>query len=200
MAAPRRTPKPQPKPTCSFEGCDKRVFGHGLCQGHARQRRLGQELRSLRPPRPTAAEGYHWCSRCKQFRPEEDFGWDKTRQQWKRVCLDCAKDGQKAYADRNREKVSLGRQLSKWGITRDQYQSLVQAQGGRCAICGSTETRDKRNGRWNVDHDHATGRIRGLLCALCNRGLGQLRDDPDLLRAALAYLDNPPAQGVIDGS
>jgi hypothetical protein len=63
---------------------------------------------------------------------------------------------------------------------------MLEAQGGRCAICRSDKPGGR--GRFAVDHCHSSGRVRGLLCVACNAGLGQFRDDPDLLRAAVAYL------------
>lgn len=72
----------------------------------------------------------------------------------------------------------------KYHLTDRQYQQLFREQGGRCAICGRPEA----DQNLPVDHDHATGAIRGLLCSLCNRGLGLFGDDPDLLTAAAHYL------------
>jgi len=74
-----------------------------------------------------------------------------------------------------------------YGIKPAEFDALLDSQGGRCAIC-RTETAGGKGG-WHVDHDHATGRIRGLLCHGCNIALGYFRDDPDRLRAAMAYLE-----------
>jgi hypothetical protein len=60
---------------------------------------------------------------------------------------------------------------------------MLEKQSGLCAIC-----RQLPNGQWNIDHNHATGAVRGILCSMCNRGLGQFRDDARLLRAAIDYL------------
>ncbi len=84
----------------------------------------------------------------------------------------------------------------KHNITPEQFQELWNAQEGKCAICGCTEDisvrwRGKRP-RLAVDHDHATGKIRGLLCYSCNVGLGNLGDTIEDLRKALAYLESAP--------
>ena len=72
----------------------------------------------------------------------------------------------------------------KYGLTMEAYTAMLDEQGGACAICGSAP-----DGRpLHVDHDHATGAVRGLLCGLCNAGLGNYRDDPALLAKAIAYL------------
>jgi hypothetical protein len=73
------------------------------------------------------------------------------------------------------------------GITAEQYQAMHDAQNGKCAICGTTESRS-RNKKLVVDHCHATERIRGLLCHRCNAGLGFFQDNIDLFNAAIAYL------------
>jgi len=74
----------------------------------------------------------------------------------------------------------------KFGITYADYQEMVRAQDGGCAICGE----ECPSGRQlAVDHDHATGRVRGLLCGPCNSGLGHFRDRVALLRAAADYLE-----------
>lgn len=76
----------------------------------------------------------------------------------------------------------------RYGITMEQYGLLLAKQGGGCAICGRTQTWVTKKGSLSVDHDHQTGKIRGLLCHPCNRALGFFREDPDLIQHALDYL------------
>lgn len=73
----------------------------------------------------------------------------------------------------------------KYGITVEQYNEMVQAQNGLCAICEGPPT---HHGRLVVDHDHASGAIRGLLCWGCNVQIGRLRDSPGLVQKILDYL------------
>lgn len=98
---------------------------------------------------------------------------------------------QKAYRDspagrRNRKSSQL---KCLYGITLTEWETLLAAQGGRCAICDTDEPGGR--GDWHVDHSHETGEVRGLLCHACNTGIGSLKDDPALLRAALTYLEAP---------
>lgn len=86
-------------------------------------------------------------------------------------------------SDGHREK--LLRRL--YGIGLNEYAAMLQSQGQRCAICPATEPGGNSTS-WHVDHDHATGRVRGLLCVRCNLGLGYFQDDPDRLVRASAYL------------
>ena len=74
----------------------------------------------------------------------------------------------------------------KYGITGEQYAEMLEAQGGVCAICG--RECQSRN-RLAVDHCHETGKVRGLLCAHCNRALGMLGDSVNVLTAAVRYLE-----------
>ncbi len=76
-----------------------------------------------------------------------------------------------------------------YGLTPEAHQAMHDSQGGACAICGSTGGARALH----VDHDHATGRVRGLLCNTCNRCLGLLKDDADVLRSAIAYLERAVA-------
>ena len=104
------------------------------------------------------------------------------------------------WAKANRERIRANRLRSQYGIPRAFYEYLLKKQGGTCAICGVSETEvDGQLGKpkeLGVDHDHrccpgkkSCGRcIRGLLCRLCNNGLGMFRDDATILRRAIDYL------------
>jgi len=75
---------------------------------------------------------------------------------------------------------------SKFRITQEQYEELLRAQGGGCAVCGKTE---QQNGQaLAVDHSHKTNKVRGLLCKACNYKLGLVHDTGEWLAAAGAYL------------
>lgn len=78
----------------------------------------------------------------------------------------------------------------KYGISLLEYSHIFMSQNGKCAICES-ETGGTRNGEPKalaVDHDHKTGKVRGLLCEACNQGIGKLKDDATILRKAAEYL------------
>lgn len=96
------------------------------------------------------------------------------------------------YYRKNREKVLARSAARRYGMTVDEYLRMFSDSAGLCAICGNPETQTSNTGVVKslcVDHDHNTGRVRGLLCNSCNRGLGFLGDDPAILRAAADYLE-----------
>jgi hypothetical protein len=81
-------------------------------------------------------------------------------------------------------------QLKKiYHLTIEEWNLLLQSQGGKCPICGT----DNPGGRnWHTDHDHETGKVRGILCARCNLMLGHARDKREVLANAIKYLDGNP--------
>jgi len=126
-----------------------------------------------------------FCSRCGHEKDIEEFwiarGRTDGRQGW---CKDCS--------------VTALRESSlkaKYGITRDQYDAMLQEQDNSCAICGSSPDSQPTYGKTgkrfelHVDHCHDTGRVRGLLCNSCNSGLGRFKDDPVRLFNAIEYLN-----------
>lgn len=85
-------------------------------------------------------------------------------------------------------KTKLAQVLRKYGLTIADYDAMLSAQHGRCAICARTNSGDSRGHRYHVDHCHATGRVRGLLCSNCNLGIGKFGDSADRLERAAMYL------------
>ena len=72
--------------------------------------------------------------------------------------------------------------MRRYGIGADEVDKLIRRQGGLCAVCRRREAKQ-------VDHDHETGAVRGIVCLLCNAAMGAFHDDPDLIRRAIAYVD-----------
>jgi hypothetical protein len=80
---------------------------------------------------------------------------------------------------------------ASFGLSLEDYELMLAAQDGACAICKQPETH-KRNGKVKalaVDHDHATGKVRGLLCFDCNTAIGKMKDSPEILTSAIRYLE-----------
>lgn len=128
-----------------------------------------------------------YCTKCDSYKPLEDFGDYKDGLNGKNPrCRQCVKDSRQ----QGRVKKALYMKHFNYGIPVQEYLSLLEAQRGVCAICGNPETKIHKGlpVLLSVDHNHETGKVRGLLCFGCNRGLGSFRDDRDLLRKAVDYL------------
>lgn len=87
----------------------------------------------------------------------------------------------------------VARRLTEHGLTLAQYRRMLEAQGNRCAICrvdesGLWHAREVKRDGWHIDHDHATGVVRGILCPPCNLMIGYAQDDPNRLVSAATYL------------
>lgn len=102
------------------------------------------------------------------------------------------KDHAKAKHRLNPEAKRSGRLKAEYNLTIEEYQAMLEMQGNGCAICGVRETgvseKGKRQRSLSVDHDHKTGKVRGILCHRCNFAIGQLQDNPELLLKAAEYL------------
>lgn len=103
----------------------------------------------------------------------------------KPVCPACRKDPRASGQAQARERR---RTLRKYGLTQQDWDQMVARQRGRCAVCPTAEP-GGRGESWHIDHDHVTGQVRGLLCQRCNLGISMLGDSPDLMRAALRYVE-----------
>lgn len=145
------------------------------------------------------------CTKCGKEKPLTEFGrHTHCKEGVETRCKECVRVRAKAWLINNPEKARAARKrygqrhaarLSviarntllkrKYGLTTEQYDEMVRAQGGLCAICRKPPTRR----RLAVDHCHKTGTVRGLLCDPCNSSLGRLGDNQEGLLRALNYLD-----------
>lgn len=136
------------------------------------------------------------CTYCKQKKPLADFHAMEDSPDGKQInCKECASRRSRMYrvTVKGAQAISLARSkwnLARYGLNREKYAALFKAQDGVCAICKQPETvvRGSKVKELAVDHDHSTGRVRGLLCTRCNNGIGFFLDDPSRMQAAIAYL------------
>ena len=88
--------------------------------------------------------------------------------------------------------------LRKYNITADDRKKIFKSQLERCAICHTKDPAGGKGNGWVIDHNHITGRVRGILCNRCNVGIGFLKDDLSILRSAADYLEKWESQLPID--
>ena len=117
----------------------------------------------------------------------------KRVKEWKMKNPEKTKEIKKSWAVRNKDrmKTAMRRCLlrSIYGISTEEYQKILISQKRVCAICGNKElTKEGVENNLCVDHNHLTGRVRGLLCRKCNSGIGMFRDNSELLFNAIRYL------------
>ena len=158
------------------------------------------------------------CTVCGVLKPLDEFhGASAMRDGHRNECKACTKELRRAHYEANRQRYIEAAQRWQernpertaayqaeyrsrperkramrdlyyrrtYGISADEVDAMLEAQGGGCAICGR---KPDRPASMHLDHDHETGHLRGILCIDCNHGIGKLRDDPDLLLAAVEYL------------
>lgn len=168
---------------CGFAGCGRKHFSGSLCRAHHKQRLAGKPLTEVRQwtdRKIKRADGLRPCTRCGGVLPLSDFP----------LCANVS-DGLSSYC---RGCTAIANRATKYGLTPEKFKELLSAQNNSCALCqrGGIAGRDLC-----VDHDHeccpgnrSCGKcVRGLLCAPCNTGIGQLGDNPQRLRDAADYLD-----------
>lgn len=132
------------------------------------------------------------CPQCSEDKPLEEFPVRKDgSRSW---CLPCKREYDKLHRLKNPSRRYGNMLKQRYGITYDDYEAMLADQGGLCAVCGlPNEQFDTVKGemrRLHVDHDHETGKVRGLLCSKCNFALGCVRDSPEILGSLVRYLED----------
>ena len=131
------------------------------------------------------------CNLCNKEKQIEDFVKRSNRSSGRQpYCKDCHN---KKTRDKYDSKVMKDYDLMRaYGINLKQYEELFLQQNGCCKICKKhiSELNNKHKKSLCVDHCHKTNKIRGLLCDKCNRGIGLLNDDIDILKNAVEYLQS----------
>jgi len=114
------------------------------------------------------------CRKCLEDKHLSDFEFRNDSQKYRTECRSCRYTAVTAQ---------------RYGMTSEQLLAMYALHGERCAICGSDGKSHATFERLVVDHCHETQQVRGLLCSNCNAGLGQFKDSPRLLEAAMQYLE-----------
>lgn len=178
----------EPMTTCIGPICVKPITypKFQLCEAHYKQQHLNGALKPLRVSKQIPE--HKFCPTCKEHKPLDRYGRNKTTHDgYQSKCRDC-----------QRAEVLK----SRYGMTIEEYDTLLASQDGRCKICRRTpqDINPDNPKNLSVDHDHnhcaTRGRccgkcIRGLLCQRCNMTLGYADDDPSLLMEMAAYLAVP---------
>ena len=142
------------------------------------------------------------CSICKKEKELDKFYKDGTRKDgYDHRCKECTKERnntpnikkskQEATKKQNakRKGKRWGYHLSKtYGLREEDYFKMYKEQNGCCLICKLPEDKEKHYGKFVVDHDHSTGKVRGLLCNHCNVLLGHAKEDVRILENAIEYI------------
>lgn len=155
------------------------------------------------------------CTKCGKEKANAKFAPDANMKSGKSSwCKECKSEYTKAYNkarrslpgfQKKRDEQNRASRLGWYGITIEDYDEMLKIQNGRCAGCGRLP---KTTRRLDVDHKHQSGdkkrapwerasMIRGLLCHLCNRAIGILKDNPETFKNLAKYLESPPAVPVI---
>jgi hypothetical protein len=150
------------------------------------------------------------CPKCNIPKPlnETYFAFRKDSGKYRKACKECLSVYHKkyylGYYQENKQDLRFTRReksrqyrkdhpdhwLKRYGLTREKFDTILAQQGGVCSICKGPPTGKHKT--YQVDHDHRTGAVRGLVCHMCNMAIAYLRDRPDLAKSVAQYLETPP--------
>lgn len=174
-----------------------KAYAQAYYQKHADKIKEKSKIWAKENPERRTMHQQTWESNSQNY--EKVVKANRERQQRNRKANpDNALKKQREYNTKNVRKRHAWRLENVYGISIEDYDQMLKSQGGGCAICGGPPG----NGRGGalrffcVDHDHKTGRIRGLLCVEHNSGLGRFDDSTDLLLKAVEYLQRDVALGL----
>lgn len=185
----------QTKPLHQFPPALKRSDGRGsYCRDCMRvrsresyRRRAEREGRGVRTP-VEAPPGRRRCPDCGELKPLGDFPRSGTRRGG--YCKPCHNARGRASRERLYGSTRHYHLLQRYGLGEQEVAAMIEAQGGLCAVCRERPAQ-------HVDHDHLTGTVRGVLCFLCNGGLGLFRDRADVMQKAIDYLERTTWQRTL---
>jgi hypothetical protein len=190
------------------------------CQLPLENKRKNYHEECLKPAKEAAKILLRQCKRCKRIKAPSSYSDDSSRIDgkfpWCKTCQTeylvgnkfqdsegqlngniCPVDQTPIRGHKNRRfcsntcKNKVASLRKNYNLTFEQYQAMVEATGGRCPICGD------RVRKWNVDHNHKTRKVTGVVCTGCNVGsLAFTYHDVEYVKRLLAYLENPPADQV----
>lgn len=130
------------------------------------------------------------CSKCEKIKPLGEYFVDKRTNSPRSYCKSCQNLMNKEWRDKNKDKIRVAnrgyalkhRLKNKYNLSEDEYRLVEQESNGRCRICNN-----KR--KLFIDHDHSTGKFRGLICNQCNTILGMAGDSVATLQNCIKYLN-----------
>jgi DNA-directed RNA polymerase subunit RPC12/RpoP len=134
------------------------------------------------------------CKFCRSELAREYFkkpGVKERQRECRKALIKSSPEKYIAKRRANREKALEYKLMRDWGLSIEDYNSILKSQNGVCAICGKPETWKQKGEikRLVVDHDHTTGKVRGLLCHRCNLGVGTFNDNVAFLKNVIEYLE-----------
>ena len=164
---------------CLIAGCANAILHpvFGLCKScYVKRHKASRPPSVCHPDRPEYARGA--CRRCYSdgIKYRAATCHPEFRMVAKGLCRKCYGELPEV-----KHQANVKRRARKYGLSRERFLALLGECGGVCPICGAGDAS-------HVDHDHATGAVRGLLCHRCNVGLGFFQDDKSNLASAIAYL------------
>jgi nitrate/TMAO reductase-like tetraheme cytochrome c subunit len=133
-----------------------------------------------------------WCKECAKAKSEAWYHSHKDyMREYRKRTSDHRKEVRKRWRLGNPSEYKLKNQKyhlkRDFGLSLDEHEQMRKNQNYQCAICGIPESEFDR--KLSVDHNHVTGKLRGLLCVNCNKGMGHFHDDIELLKKAISYLE-----------